>query len=386
MIFRKIWGCLSVLLDHRKRFLLLESTQPRSENLLWFHSASAGEWESLRPIAQAWLRAGGTVGLSFFSSSAEKFAESFLGALSQDETSQVVYCGSSPKEQGWLKLLSRFQPQACLTNRYEAWPSLWAALSELRLPLVLVNAEPRPSLVWVRRALSLFRVDLPKLIFFAIHEDAQERLKQLFPGAELRLAGDPRLERMEERLKTQNSRAQTIKEDLKAWRGSKKLLLVGNAWAVDLEALSPLFSRSDLCVLVVPHNLEQSNLAVLQGLIHGHPSVRLLAEYGVLAELYSFADIAYVGGGFGKGIHSVIEPAAHAIPIVAGSHRAEYFSETVWLRAIGQLQLAEKLNDVAPMIQKLIEGTVPNREMFQLAWKEKLGATEVILERIRSLL
>lgn len=387
MILRSLWEYLSFHLDARNRFILRHKSVGTNKDLLWFHAASAGEWESLRPLATLWLQRGHPIGVSFFSESAKKFAEGFLSSLSQSDLDRVCYCGSSPKEREWKTFLREFNPRLLISNRYEAWPSLWASLSELHIPLALINAEPRSSLLWVRRALALFRVELPRLIFFAIHDAARQRLVQQFPAAQVLLAGDPRLERMEERKKLKNVRAEELKSEILAWKGNRKLLIVGNAWEVDLRALSPVFLETSVCFLVVPHDLSPVNLSLLQSSIHDYSNVRMCAEYGVLAELYSLADVAYVGGGFGKGIHSVIEPAAYGASIVAGSHRADSFSETVWLSASGQLSLANQTRKVAPLVRNAL-GSVgsKNREKYLGLWKEKLGASEVILERIRSLL
>ncbi len=387
MIFRQLWEWLSLKLDRRNRFLLRSSPSVGGQDLFWFHAASAGEWESLRPLAVEWLKRDGRVGISFFSESAKKFAEGFLASLSKEQLDRVSYCGSSPQEQGWRQLLREYRPKVCISNRYEAWPSLWAALSDLCIPLALVNAEPRSSLVWVRRALALFNVSQPRLIFFAISREAELSLLTQFSEAQTSLAGDPRLERMEERKKIKNVRAEALKEEIFSWKKDRKLLIVGNAWEVDLKALSPIFTDPSLCLLVVPHDLGVANLDLLSRIIKPYPSLRMCAEYGVLAELYALADLAYVGGGFGKGIHSVIEPAAYGVSIVAGSHRAETFSETRWLRESGQLRLAERPQDVAPLILRgLSQASLMEREKFLEIWREKLGATEVILERIQSLL
>ena len=124
---------------------------------------------------------------------------------------------------------------------------------------------------------------------------------------------------------------------------------MGSAWMEDLRALVPAMKKGEGTLWVVPHSLKSENLKTMQAYLTEHLPGRfvLIKEMGILLELYSIADRVWVGGGFGAGIHSTMEPAIYSIPIGCGSKRAHEFYETHELQRSGWLTIstAEQAQD-----------------------------------------
>jgi 3-Deoxy-D-manno-octulosonic-acid transferase (kdotransferase) len=166
----------------------------------WFHAASAGELETLIPLIDRADRAGRTLWVTCFSRSA-------LRALDQLKA-RGLRTSLSPLEGGWRALLNRAQARVFITVKYEAWPDLWASLSDSRTPLLVLGAQVRPSLHWIVRFSRILGFSIPiqlrMLSFFESAETKAEsngpQLYDLFPSAELGQINDPRWDRVYERL------------------------------------------------------------------------------------------------------------------------------------------------------------------------------------------
>jgi 3-deoxy-D-manno-octulosonic-acid transferase len=140
----------------------------------------------------------------------------------------------------------------------------------------------------------------------------------------------------------------------------RPICLIGSAWPEDLDVIVSGLSEFKGGVLIVPHSLSPGNLELIREKSSGIPSERLrvVAEIGILAELYSLANFAFVGGGFGKGIHSTIEPAIFGIPLATGPARVGDFTETVELRKSGQLKVVLDSGQVSEWVRNQQGNTV----------------------------
>jgi len=304
---------------------------PGALRTTWFHAASAGELEILIPLIQELHEKGIPIGVSVFS-------ESALAALSKLPEG-LLYSGFSPRESRWKTLLENFRAERVIVAKYEAWPGLWAACSTLDVPLILVNAQERRSLRWVRRFLKLFSVLPPRLYFFVADEAERKRLQRRWPLAKIEAMPDPRWTRIIRRTEgaLQHPRVRHYR-DLHA-QAPHPYGVVGSAWMEDLKQLVPAFRSLEGTLWVVPHSLAPEGLQAMREYLEREIPGRfvLVDEMGILTELYSLADWVWVGGGFGKGIHSTMEPAVYGVPIGCGPVRVEEFFETKELRKHGLL-------------------------------------------------
>ncbi len=386
-----------------------------NEAPVWFHAASVGELESLWTVIYRWLAEGGMAVVTVFSDSAITKVRSLALEVEkgvEGAGARLLFAGYSPWEGEWLAAFRWFRPSAFVTVKYEAWPELWASLAEEKIPLLILGAKERSSLKFVSRALGWLKCPLPDLSLLTLLQSDQEPLRKVFPTARVDTTGDPRWDRVFERIHRGSERAKELISALgdlpRPWG------VIGSAWKEDLDAFGHRLYQISGTLWVVPHHVDSETTRVLSGILeHGYRpviSTRLLDlqrpqlseskqraavivdEMGFLAELYAAADWAFVGGGFGAGVHSTIEPAIQGVPIACGPARAQSFAEIEELRSTLQLRITTDADAIAewlrtlgvlPFMGKHTEVTERDRRDWQEQAKARLGATGRVYERLR---
>lgn len=365
----------------------------------WFHAASAGELESLWPVIAEWCRAGGEAIVTIFSESARKP----LARLEEElrGSGRLVFAGYSPWEGQWREAFARAKPAVFVTAKYEAWPELWASAAELRVPVLVVGASSRPSLKVAKKVCLALGARLPNLIFLAPTENGRAALSREFPGARVERVGDPRWDRMKARAAGKNGRAQALLQS--SQRLARPWGILAQVWPEDIaiwsESLPP--GKLEGTLWVVPHQVDAESVSIIESALRGlgrdpmrtsgvsgaigGTDCLLVDEMGFLAELYAGADWAYVGGGFGRGVHSTIEPAIQGIPVACGPSRAHRFPEIAELEQDRQLTMLRGPEDVA----RWVAGAGEMRRSMGPEWKDKLasrfGATEEVMRILSEL-
>lgn len=368
---------------------------PTADHRMWFHAASVGELESLWPLIQIAARQKVELILTVLSESAE-LALARLGKELQSQSVNPLYVGYSPWEGEWEGALSQLKPTFFITAKYEAWPDLWISLYEKNIPLAVVSVHVRKSLKIAKKMCELLVGGLPSMLLFPCYDHEVSALKELFPFALVKLEGEPRWDRVVARARQGNVRAKELIQRLSFF--PRPWGVLGSIWLNDLHAL-PSLVKGNGTFWVVPHRVDEGSVKEIEDWLKqsGLSSVRtstlnssvtsektllpasivLVDEMGFLSELYSAADWAFVGGGFGAGVHSTIEPAIYGIPIGIGPAGAEKFPEILDLSTQGQLKIL--LNDAefqkwsAPLHPSASQKT---RWLSQL--EARLGASEKI--------
>lgn len=309
---------------------------------IWFHASSLGELEMARPLVEDLLARGVRVAVSVFSPSA-------LSGL-KDLAPRLAYSGFSPREDQWGRVFRDFKVRRLVLIRYDFWPGLAMASAEAGVQVLVLNARPGASWKWMARAFLFFGLTPPAITFFSGGGNLEElgTLRRWFRGSAGFESVDPRWERVLRRLdaKAGNPRVVKINENLKGL--PKPWVFVASAWMEDLQILVPAFRKTKGTLVVVPHSLDGRVLTPMREFLISNLSDRqvLIAEMGILVDLYPLADRVFVGGGYGKGIHSTIEPAAALKPVACGPARADRFPEVAELNGLGVLRLCERGEEI----------------------------------------
>ena len=296
------------------------------KNSLWFHAASSGELEILIPVIEAAVANGRKSCVSIFSPS----AESWLMRLPPE----LLYRGYSPNEGEWLAAFQHYGVSEVITAKYEAWPGMWRAASVGKIRINVICAQMRSSLLWARRALGFMGLNLPRLRFFVLEESAMPELQKYFPESECKLSSDPRWLRVIQRAERAEAHAGLQKWKNKFSQRPLPYWVIGSAWPEDIEFLADAIKNYVGTVWIAPHSLKP---APDPRVFCPASNCVLVDDMGMLVELYSIADRVWVGGGFGKGIHSTLEPSVYLIPVACGPKYVQDFFEARELQAEGVL-------------------------------------------------
>lgn len=296
----------------------------------WFHCASLGEFEQGRPLMEK-LKAKEPCKLvvTFFSPSGYEIRKNYEWA------DLVIYL---PKEttSNVRQFLDIIKPEKVFFIKYEFWVTYLNEAKRQGAKLYSVSAvfrKSQPFFKWyggyMRRALKLFDV-----IF--VQEKASKNLLEGI-GINSVLAGDTRYDRVME-----NARKVQPYPEIESFIGGKKVLVVGSSWAEDDVVLKATLNNPDFDwkVIIAPHEIKTSRIEQLEKTFSqsslrysnlntdnaSSANVLIIDNIGMLMNVYQYADIAYVGGAFGKGLHNILEPACFGVPVIFGN-KYEKFNE-----------------------------------------------------------
>ena len=323
--------------------------------LVWFHAPSVGEGLQTRPVIEALreLRPDVQILYTYFSPSAEKFAEQL----------PVDYADYMPFDvvADLMRVMEAVRPSAIVFGKLDVWPNVTRVAGWCDVPLALVSATLAPNssrLRWPARRLlgpAYERLDAVGAISV---EDAARLALLGVPAERIEITGDARFDQVW-------ARAQEVdptQPPVSLLAGHDGLSLVaGSTWPEGEKHLVPAVaklqaSHPNLRAVFVPHEPTDDHLRRLEShldvdeLAHVRLSelesgaaaaeVIVVDKIGVLGELYALADIAYVGGGFGKkGLHSVLEPAALGAPVLFGPRHANAREATELIERRGAISV-----------------------------------------------
>ncbi len=295
-----------------------------NRKIAWFHCASLGEFEQGRPVIEAFRenRPDHLIFLTFFSPSGYEVRKNFTGA------DYVFYLPVDTPGMAarFIKILS---PDIVFFIKYEYWYNYLAILKRQGIPTYMVSAIFRPSQPFFKSYGFWFRKQLMNLSWFFVQDEDSEKLLRKTGILQVSVSGDTRFDRVST-IAGQNKPVEGI--DL--FCGDSRVILAGSTWPADEKILLPfiLENKSEYKFIIAPHEVHQERIdGLISQLgtgslrfsqlneINSHEARILVVDsIGILASLYRYAFISFVGGGFGVGIHNILEPAAFGVPVIFG--------------------------------------------------------------------
>lgn len=299
---------------------------PKSNPRIWFHVSSLGEFEQARPVMENLKRTDPKIELilTFFSPSG-------FTVKHQYPLAHVFYLppdlpGNAEK---WIK---KVQPDLAVFVKYDLWAGYLRALEKKNIPAVLISAHWQPGSLFhssgmppTRKLLKNFRQ-----IFLQKGDHLSHFRKKGFLNVSL--AGDTRIDRSLELSKEVGDRIPEMLKNLSSFD-----LVAGSTWPPDEKILLATAVALDLRMIIVPHDVSEENITRLlessplpairlSKMKHsaGKEKIIIVDSIGVLNVLYVLGKIAYIGGGFGAGIHNTLEAAAHRKPVVFGPNYQKF--------------------------------------------------------------
>ncbi|MGA3014102.1 MAG: glycosyltransferase N-terminal domain-containing protein [Bacteroidales bacterium] len=290
----------------------------------WFHCASLGEFEQGRPLIEEFRETfpDYLIFLTFFSPSGYEIRKNYTGA------DHVFYLPEDfrGKAGKFIKILA---PDVVFFIKYEYWYNYLYILKKKGIPTYIVSAIFRPSQPFFRIYGSWFRRQLKNLSWFFVQDEDSEKLLRKIGIDKVSISGDTRFDRVSAIVK-QNK---TIK-GLDDFSKDSHIILAGSTWPEDEKILIPfiLEYKSEFKFILAPHEVDQERIDGLLAQLGSdyllysksdetnirESRILIIDSIGILAYLYRYAFVAFVGGGFGVGIHNILEPAAFGIPIIFG--------------------------------------------------------------------
>ncbi len=370
---------------------------------LWIHAASLGEFEQGRPVIEALLekRPDAKVLLTFFSPSGYEVRCGY------DPRVAVVYLPFDTPS-----LVSAFldaaNPRTAIFVKYEFWGNYLTQLHRRNIPVYLISSIFRPGQIFFRPWGGTFRDILRNFTHIFVQEEGSRKLLEGIGITDVTVAGDTRFDRVST-IRRNGHRIPPVEIFCDSRPGSP-VLVVGSSWEKDEDVyVDELRRRPDIRAIIAPHEFDKNRLAAMRRRL-GSDETMLLSDFmrvnakspedaakvaaklrylivdsfGMLSSLYRYADAAYVGGGFGVGIHNINEAAVYGIPVAFGPNNGK-FVEARELCACGGGVCITSCVDMAVFLDKILN----DKKFIAGAGKaagnyiaSKVGATSIVMRSI----
>ena len=363
--------------------------------IVWFHCASLGEFEQGRPIMEGYKikEPEHKILLTFFSPSGYEVRK---GSPVAD---WVFYMPLDTKRNA-RRFLDTVQPSKAIFVKYEFWYNFLVALKKRSIPIYIVSATFRPSQPFFKWYGAFFRRMLRNFTLLFVQNQLSKELLTQIGFLNTVVAGDTRFDRVW--AQAQQQCHLPIVEAFCNQVENQEVCVVGSSWPQD-EALllQALKERPTLRLIIAPHEIDSSRIdQIMEQFFPYHPvrysqasiaeesltesRVLVVDAMGLLSSLYRYGSMAYVGGGFGDGIHNILEAAVYGIPILFGL-RYQNFNEALDLTHLGgaysvktDKELIAKMGEWIDMPHKCTEAG----QICKQYVTEHIGATPTILDHI----
>lgn len=382
-----------MLEGHKQTFgLLQKALKGNSSPVVWIHAASLGEFEQGRPMIELIKKncPDWKVVLSFFSPSGYEVRKKYPLA------DVVVYLPFDTPGNA-RKFVRMVRPTMAIFVKYEFWGNYLNALKRAKVPTYIISAIFRPTQAFFKPWGGTFRKMLRCFTHLYVQDEASRELLAGIGVTNVTVAGDTRFDRVAD---VRSSKC-SIEWIPRMMEHAGMRFIAGSSWQADEAVYADwLNARKEVKFIIAPHEFDAARLEQLKALFPGR-SVMLLSEwkqagspasveglivdsFGHLSSLYRYADVAYIGGGFGAGIHNINEAAVYGIPVVFGP-RHQKFREAAGLIECGGGASVSSVHDFDDVMDHYLSDPAALRKDGEAAGRyisENLGATARIYDSI----
>ncbi len=384
---------IKLFVDGRKAvFEILSNKINPDEKTIWFHAASLGEYEQGLPVIEKIKikYPNHKIVLTFFSPSGFEIRKNNKVA---DVT---VYLPLDTKSNA-KKFLEIVHPEMVIFIKYEFWPNYLNELKKFQIKTYLISGIFREKQVFFKWYGNFYRNALKSFEYFFVQNESSKILLQSIGFNNVKISGDTRFDRVISILELDNSL-----DYIKDFKNKITTIVIGSSWTKDENLIINYINQcsNNVKFIIAPHNIKPDEIQKLNNSIS--KSVILFSEkkdhnlskfnvfiidtIGILTKIYSYADIAYVGGGFGNpGVHNILEPATFGVPIIIGPNYS-HFAEAIALVHQGGCISISNQKELNEVFDNLISNEDFRREKGHICSTfvdMNKGATNIILNYIK---
>lgn len=394
-LIAKVNTKISLFVNGRKLSIpTLQKYISDSDSVIWVHAASLGEYEQGLPILEK-LKTdypSYKIVLTFFSPSGYEIKKHTSAAhvtiyLPMDTRRKVT------------EFLNTSHPKLAIFIKYEIWPNYLAGLEKRNIPTLLISALFKKEQIYFKPYGGFMRNALKTFDHFYVQDENSKSLLNSIGIKKCTVSGDTRMDRVSKILDSNNHL-----DFMDTFKTTEHCLIAGSTWPEDEKLLVDYINQSstDIKFVIAPHNIKQEHSRELKKSIDKPTllyseiesknleriNVLIIDTIGILTKLYSYATIAYVGGGFATGLHNTAEPAVFGIPIIIGPE-FQGFKEAEELVTVGGIISIHTITELTQHLDKLQSNKDFRNKVGSLNATyivENKGASTKIMEGISKLL
>ncbi len=369
-----------------------------SQKIAWFHCASLGEFEQGRPVIEAFRvkYPAYKILVTFFSPSGYEIRKNYTGA-------DYIFYLPADTPRNAQKFIEIIKPSIAFFVKYEFWRNYLTVLEKHSIPVLSFSAIFRPNQVFFKPYGGFYKEVLTKFVHIFVQNQESFDLLKSIAIQSITIAGDTRFDRVKQIV--------DAKKDIKIaaqFKANRQLFMVGSAWQTDMDVLIPLINSlkhdSNLAFVIAPHEIHRDEIKTWQNQIESKSicfsevkpdtqltdyQVLIIDNIGMLSSLYQYADFAFIGGSFGKGLHNILEAATFGMPIFFGNKAHRKFQEAVDLVRLGGAFAVGSVDDLSETLKDLRSNEAKKEETNRISQNyvlQNIGATEKVMIVVNSIL
>lgn len=349
---RKMWR------GEREAFKILKQKVDPNAKYIWFHAASLGEFEQGRPLMERIRKdyPQYKILLTFYSPSGYEVRKNYEGA-------DIICYMPVDTRLNAIRFLRLVRPVMAFFIKYEFWSNFLHILKHRNIPTYSVSSIFREDQVFFKWYGRSYAGVLKCFTRFFVQNEESKRLLEGIGITAVDVVGDTRFDRV---LQIKESARQLpICEAFRTGVASSqsadvphhdfKVFVAGSSWPPDENIFIPFFNEhKDWRLLIAPHVIAEEHLKLILSLIKGKKVVRytqttpeeaaeadvlIIDCFGLLSSMYNYGDVAYIGGGFGVGIHNTLEAAVWNMPVIFGPNNKKFQEARGLLKSGGGFEI-----------------------------------------------
>ena len=364
----------------------------RYPNSIWFHFASLGEFEQGRPVLEAmrYLYPDYKIVLTFFSPSGYEIRKN-------TPLADAVYYLPLDTAKNARRFINAIQPTIAIFTKYEYWYHFFNEMDNRKIPVYIISGIFRPDQIFFKWYGGLNRKILSFVAHFFVQDEGSVLLLNNINIKNTTVSGDTRFDRVWEN--AQNPKQIPVIDEFK---NGQNVFIAGSTWPQDEKLIATLINKyPDWKFVIAPHEIGEDKIQCLINLLPADKTIRFsqiqslklpLSEYkvlvidniGMLSSLYQYGNIAFIGGGFGAGIHNTLEAAAFGLPVIFGPNynRFKEAHDLIKLKAGFSINNEQELRNVTDTL--ITDKAFYNSAKVNILnyIKEHTGATQTIIDHI----
>ena len=376
--------------DRASSLNIIEQKIKPNDKTIWFHVASLGEFEQIKPIVKE-LKSEDhrlKILISFFSPSG-------FQASSNYSLAERVYLPLDTKGNA-KNFIKKINPNVAVFVKNDIWINYLMELRKKGIPIYSISSKFHKSQFYFKVYGKWFFNKLKQIDYFFVQDNSSKELLNLNNIDNVSITGDTRIDRVKEIAKEDKkftSIERFINKDI--------CFIAGSSWETDYTIfLKSIVKRSNLKTIIAPHNIIDSEIRNLEKMtpslsvrysridrdLDPGKKILIIDSIGSLKHLYKFADISYVGGGMGnKGLHNILEAAVFGIPIIIGKN-FKGFSEAEELVKLGGVKSINSEIEFEDIFNNLISNKAILEKMGKINKdyiSSNSGGSEKIIKALR---
>jgi len=380
-------------------------TNPKSKiknpkSVAWFHCASLGEFEQGRPVIEKFRETfpACKILLTFFSPSGYEVRKDYVGA------DFICYLPADTPSNA-KEFIEKINPSIAFFVKYEFWHNYLGILHEKQIPVISFSAIFRPNQIFFKWYGGFYRNILTNFNHIFVQNQSSSALLQNINIQHVTIGGDTRFDRVK-----QIEDARKTLPIIEQFKDEKPLLIIGSCWQEDFAVIVPFLNNftKDLKVIIAPHEIHGSEIESWRKALIGssiryseidmntsftnpqllNSNTLFIDNIGMLSSLYQYADFAWIGGSYGKGLHNILEAATFGLPIFFGNKNYQKFQEAVDLEKLKGAKAMKDSVEFSVEFQELydnLELRIQKSAIIKKYVEENLGGTDKIIKYVSEL-